>query len=163
MNYPNENLNQTSSANTTYNNIGNILTNLEILGNNSNFDSSNFEIITSNYNQDVLNPQMAAKIDNGALLLDEVNQNMCYNIGNASNIRTVPPTTSYSVENIDTKIVHHNLQQNASTHHNHTITDISNTFLSENQRSHIQPVNNFQNILNDGGIDDYCTNFIGNS
>lgn len=33
----------------TYNNIGNILTNLELLGNNSNFESSNFEIIPSNY------------------------------------------------------------------------------------------------------------------
>lgn len=41
----------TSTTGNSYNSIGNILTNLELLGNNSNLDSSNFELIGSNYDQ----------------------------------------------------------------------------------------------------------------
>lgn len=41
----------TASASNSYNSIGNILTNLELLGNNSNLDTSNFELIGSNYDQ----------------------------------------------------------------------------------------------------------------
>lgn len=40
-----------TSASNSYNSIGNILTNLELLGNNSNLDTSNFELIGSNYDQ----------------------------------------------------------------------------------------------------------------
>lgn len=45
------------NANTgnSYNSIGNILTNLELLGNNSNLDTSNFELIGSNYDQQYAN------------------------------------------------------------------------------------------------------------
>lgn len=42
---------QNSSTGNSYNSIGNILTNLELLGNNSNLDTSNFELIGSNYDQ----------------------------------------------------------------------------------------------------------------
>lgn len=40
-----------SNTGNSYNSIGNILTNLELLGNNSNLDTSNFELIGSNYDQ----------------------------------------------------------------------------------------------------------------
>lgn len=171
---------QTSQQANTYNNIGNILTNLELLGNNSNFDASNFEIITSNYEQQQpLHPQQPQThqmqpmqkatarqtlshtrhhvqqqqtqqthnhhpqqhqhkvMDTGGLVNDA---NMSYfDIQTAATGSIGCTNSGYSVQNIDT------MGRSAMGYQNHTITDISNTFLTENQR------NNLQHVSGSGG------------
>lgn len=162
---------QTSQQANTYNNIGNILTNLELLGNNSNFDASNFEIITSNYEQQHIGAQPLHQqqphqmqqmqkasarqtlshsrhqvqqhahhpqqhphkvMDTGGLMNDA---NMSYfDIQSAATGSIGGTNTGYSVQNIDT------MGRNAMGYQNHTITDISNTFLTENQRNNLQHV-----------------------
>lgn len=171
---------QASQQANTYNNIGNILTNLELLGNNSNFDASNFEIITSNYEQQHVGTQQQQihqqqqsqthqmqpmqkstarqnlshsrhqvhqthnnqhhshkVMDTGGLMNDA---NMSYfDIQSAATGTIGGSNTGYSVQNIDT------MGRSAMGYQNHTITDISNTFLTENQR------NNLQHVSGSGG------------
>lgn len=172
---------QTSQQANTYNNIGNILTNLELLGNNSNFDASNFEIITSNYEQQHIGSQQQPLhqqqpqthqmqpmqkatarqnlshsrhqvhqqqslqthnhhpqqnphkvMDTGGLMNDA---NMSYfDIQSATSGSIGNTNTGYTVQNIDT------MGRSAMGYQNHTITDISNTFLTENQRNNLQHV-----------------------
>lgn len=106
-----------SSQKVTYNNIGNILTNLELLGNNSNFDASNFEIITSNRDQQ------------SKVILNDVNPTISHHNG-------MPYFDIQQPNFIDLQT--NNLQS-------HTITDISNTYVTETQRNHLHQTRFFQN------------------
>lgn len=115
-----------TSQKITYNNIGNILTNLELLGNNSNFDASNFELISSNRDQqgkvilnDVVNPSTSHH-----------NGMSYFNIQSVQQQQQQQPTNNFM-----------DLQPNNL----HTITDISNTYVPETQRNHLNPTRFFQN------------------
>lgn len=109
-----------SSQKVTYNNIGNILTNLELLGNNSNFDASNFELITSNREQQ------------SKVILNEVNPSTSHH--NGMSYFNIQPVQQPSFNDLQTN----NLQS-------HTITDISNTYVTETQRNHLHQNRFFQN------------------
>ncbi|KAG4076337.1 hypothetical protein HA402_005780 [Bradysia odoriphaga] len=122
-----------SSQKITYNNIGNILTNLELLGNNSNFDASNFEIITSNRDQQ------------SKVILNDVNPSTSHHNGMSYfNIPSVQQSNFIDLQA-------NNLQS-------HTITDISNTYVTETQRHHLHQTRFFQNrdILNED-VNKNCT------
>lgn len=107
-----------SSQKITYNNIGNILTNLELLGNNSNFDASNFELITSNRDQQ---PKV--------ILNDPSTSHH-----NGMSYFNIQPVQQPNFNDLQTN----NLQS-------HTITDISNTYVTETQRNHLHQNRFFQN------------------
>lgn len=90
----------------TYNNIGNILSNLELLGNNTNFESGNFDIIPSTFDQQQahIDPQKANHGQLSATVNGEAGNLPYYNMSQAS-------------------------QQTAAqqVYNNRHITDISNT------------------------------------
>lgn len=126
-----------SSQKVTYNNIGNILTNLELLGNNSNFDASNFEIITSNREQQ------------SKVILNEVNPSTSHHNG----LSYFQPVQQPNFIDLQTN----SLQS-------HTITDISNTYVTETQRNHLHQTRFFQNrdIINED-LNKSCTGTSGTS
>lgn len=110
-------------SNNTYNNIGNILTNLELMGSNSNFDASNFDIIPS-YNDMPCNSQHK-QIDPNTLIDNSVPYySNC-------NYQSTNSTEYYVIQNIETNS--QNIIQNYDFNsQGHTITDISHTMLDHN-------------------------------
>lgn len=126
-----------SSQKVTYNNIGNILTNLELLGNNSNFDASNFEIITSNREQQ------------SNVILNEVNPATSHH--NGMSYFNIQPVQQPNFIDLQTN----NLQS-------HTITDISNTYVTETQRNHLHQTRFFQNRDINEDVNKTCTGTTSN-
>lgn len=126
-----------SSQKVTYNNIGNILTNLELLGNNSNFDASNFELITSNREQQ------------SKVILNDVNPSH--------------PSTSHGMSYFNIQPIQQTnfIDLQANNLQSHTITDISNTYVTETQRNHLHQTRFFQN--RDIRNEDMNKNYTGTS
>lgn len=126
---------QPSTAANTYNSIGNILTNLELLGNNSNFESSNFEIISSNYDH-TMHPQQAAQQQQQQPELKSNNSHLSTANGEAKHNAGIHIDSLHDTGSSSQSVSYFNIQsQTTYNNRSHTITDISNTILPENQRA----------------------------